>query len=151
MKRILVALDYDDTCAGVLEQAIDLAQATQATLNLLSVLAPQTDESFSFSSPYADQDWAASLGKYREAGTASLTLLKGFADKAKAAGIETEVTQDMGNPGSVICKLAKRWDADLIMVGSHGRRGLSEMLLGSVSNYVVHHAPCSVLIVHGQS
>lgn len=148
MKRMLVALDYDDTCSSVLDQAISLAQATQATLNLFSVLAPQTDTGF-LSSPYSDQDWAASLGQYRETETASLNLLKGFADKAKAAGIETEVTQEVGNPGPAICKSAKAWNADLIIVGSHGRTGLSEMLLGSVSNYVVHHASCSVLIVHG--
>ncbi|MGF1536868.1 MAG: universal stress protein [Elainellaceae cyanobacterium] len=150
MKKMLVALDYDDTCARVFEQAVDLAQATQATLNLLTVLAPQTNDGFTFT-PYSDQDWAASLGRYREIETASLTLLKGFADRAQAAGIETEVTQDAGNPGPAICRLADRWGADLIIVGSHGRTGLSEMLLGSVSNYVVHHAPCSVLIIHGQT
>ena len=79
--------------------------------------------------------------------TASLKLLKNFADKAIAAGIETEFIQDIGSPGPAICKLAKTRDADLIIVGSHGRTGLSEMLLGSVSNYVVHHAPCSVMVV----
>jgi nucleotide-binding universal stress UspA family protein len=63
-------------------------------------------------------------------------------------GIKTEFTQIPGNPGQTIKKIAQNWDADLIVMGSRGRTGLSELVLGSVSNYVMHHAPCSVLIVH---
>ncbi|MGF1516635.1 MAG: universal stress protein, partial [Nodosilinea sp.] len=55
------------------------------------------------------------------------------------------------SPGRVICTLAKTWAADLIVVGSHRRKGLSELFLGSVSNYVMHHAPCSVLVVDAQT
>jgi nucleotide-binding universal stress UspA family protein len=47
----------------------------------------------------------------------------------------------------MICQVAKDWGAELIMVGRRGNSGLSELILGSVSNYVVHHAHCSVLIV----
>lgn len=47
----------------------------------------------------------------------------------------------------MICELARNWNADLIILGRRGRTGLSELLLGSVSNYVLHHAPCSVLTV----
>ena len=146
--RILVALDYDETCYRVFDQAIALARATQATLNLFNALAPQTSAGSTFS-PYSDGDWAADLERSREIETASSNLLKGFVEKARAADIKAEFTQDTGSPGSAICQLAAAWRADLIMVGSHGRKGLSEMLLGSVSNYVAHHAPCSVLIVRG--
>ena len=44
--------------------------------------------------------------------------------------------------------MANSWQADMIIVGNRGRSGLSEFFLGSVSNYVMHHAPCSVLVVH---
>ena len=44
---------------------------------------------------------------------------------------------------------SQNWEADLIVIGRRGHQGLSEILLGSVSNYVVHHAPCSVLVVQG--
>ena len=40
------------------------------------------------------------------------------------------------------------YGADLIAIGSHGRRGLNELVLGSVSNYVLHHVSCSVLLIH---
>ncbi|MBE9048435.1 universal stress protein, partial [Pleurocapsales cyanobacterium LEGE 10410] len=62
-------------------------------------------------------------------------------------GVQTEFNQLTGNPGRLICELAADWSADLILVGSRGLKGLKEMFLGSVSNYVTHHAPCSVLIV----
>lgn len=149
MKKLLVAIDCGDTCHSIFDQAIELAQATQSTLHLLSVLALENDDSLTFF-PYSDSNWAAYAEQYREIKTAGLKLLKGFINKAKEAGIETEFTQDIGNPGPAICKLAKTWDANLIIVGSHGRKRLSEMLLGSVSNYVVHHAPCSVMVVHGR-
>ncbi|MEM9218792.1 MAG: universal stress protein [Cyanobacteria bacterium P01_F01_bin.150] len=150
IKKILVALDYSDTCDSVLDQAIALTQATQASLNILNVLAPVMDNSITYS-PYSDQDWAAYVQQYRETETARFNRLKSSADKAKAVGIKTELTQEIGSPGRAICTLAKSWDSDLIIVGSHGRKGLSEMLLGSVSNYVMHHAPCSVLVVHDRN
>ncbi len=52
-----------------------------------------------------------------------------------------------GDPKSRILDLAQEWEADLIVMGSHGRRGLERMLLGSVSLAVLSHAPCSVIIV----
>lgn len=147
IRNILVALDYGDTHQSVFNRAIELAQPLAANLNLLNVLKPEVDDSLT-NPPYSDRDWKVYADRYRDLETASLTLLKNLADKAKETGIQAEFTQKMGSPGPVICQLAKTWGADLIIVGSHGRKGLSEMLLGSVSNYVVHHAACSVMVVH---
>jgi nucleotide-binding universal stress UspA family protein len=66
-------------------------------------------------------------------------------------GIATEFTQNVGDPGRAICALAQTWGADLILMGRRGRSGLSEFVLGSVSNYVLHHAPCSILVLQGGS
>lgn len=52
-----------------------------------------------------------------------------------------------GTPDSRIVELAEEWKADLIVVGSHGYRRWERILLGSVSNSIVHHAPCSVMVV----
>ena len=63
--------------------------------------------------------------------------------------LTTEVV--MGSPARVIVNRAREWEADLIVVGSHGAGFWSRMLLGSVSNSVVHHAPCSVLVARGEA
>ena len=52
----------------------------------------------------------------------------------------------VGSPESRIVEVAEEWNADLIVVGSHGYKAWERLLLGSVSNAVVHHAPCSVLV-----
>ena len=57
----------------------------------------------------------------------------------------------MGQAAQKICEFAQTVNADLIVIGSHGRSGLSELFLGSVSNYVSHHVSSAVLIVHHQS
>jgi hypothetical protein len=52
-----------------------------------------------------------------------------------------------GSPAPTIVAFAKEWDADLVIMGSHGRTGVARLLLGSVARNVLHHASCSVLVV----
>jgi nucleotide-binding universal stress UspA family protein len=73
--------------------------------------------------------------------------LNGLVDRAKEDNITAKADYYIGDPGQKICQVAQQEGIDLIIVGRHGRSGLSELILGSVSNYVVHHAPCSVLVV----
>ena len=70
--------------------------------------------------------------------------LKSYADAGKVT-ISTGVL--FGSPDSRIVETAEEWPADLIVVGSHGYSRWERLLLGSVSDSIVHHAPCSVLIV----
>jgi nucleotide-binding universal stress UspA family protein len=65
------------------------------------------------------------------------------------AGAETRVLQ--GDPGAVICQLATELSARAIVVGTRGRGGLKRALLGSVSDYVVRNAPCSVIVTKGEA
>ncbi|MEM8804966.1 MAG: universal stress protein [Cyanobacteria bacterium P01_G01_bin.38] len=155
--KILVALDQGDTCAALFEKALDLAKTTGSDLMLLSVLVPADDSSLTmpaysglgyYSMGFDDSIWDVYQERYREQESRGLNRLRSFTQQATEADIRTEFTQVAGSPGRAICQLAKTWQADLVMVGSHGRTGLSEALLGSVSNYVMHHAPCSVLVVH---
>ena len=73
--------------------------------------------------------------------------LQSLVQEATTAGVNAKFTQDFGNPGHIICDFAQTASVDTILVGSRGLTGAKEMFLGSVSNYVTHHAPCSVLIV----
>jgi nucleotide-binding universal stress UspA family protein len=65
------------------------------------------------------------------------------------AGLKATEAVLSGNPKEVILEEAKKWDADLIVVGSHGRRGFKRFLLGSVSEAVAMNAHCSVVVVRG--
>ena len=54
---------------------------------------------------------------------------------------------EVGDPGGAICAVAREFDADVVVLGSRGRGVLKRVVLGSVSEYVLHHAPCPVLVV----
>jgi nucleotide-binding universal stress UspA family protein len=64
----------------------------------------------------------------------------------RALGMTGEVRVETGEPGPVICETAELVDADLIVVGSHGRGRLGRTVLGSVSTHVLGHAPCPVMV-----
>ena len=65
----------------------------------------------------------------------------------KRRGVVAEGVVRHGSPGKTIVDEAKDWDADLVVVGSHGLTGLESILMGNVARYVVNHAPCSVEVV----
>ena len=70
------------------------------------------------------------------------------ADTVAALGIDHAVARLLdGNPGQALCAFAKEVEADAIVMGSRGRGGLKRALLGSVSDHVLRHAPCPVLVV----
>lgn len=69
------------------------------------------------------------------------------ADRIGKSGLAVEAVVRQGDPRTVIVDEASEWGANLIVMGSHGRTGLTRMLLGSVAQAVVGHAPCSVEVV----
>ncbi|MEH1921403.1 universal stress protein [Nostoc sp.] len=155
-KKILVALDRSEVGQQVFDEALGLAKLTQASLMLLHVLSPEEE-----GSPYvpmlSNMDYYPGLSsqsfelyqkQWDTFKNLGIQMLQSFSAQANTAGITTEFTQNVGNPGRVVCDLAHSYGADLIVMGRRGRSGLMELFLGSVSNYVLHHAPCSVHIVH---
>jgi nucleotide-binding universal stress UspA family protein len=74
-------------------------------------------------------------------------LVSRIARQLEAAGFRVSVSTPDADPRHGIVDQAKIWKADLVMLGSHGRRGLNRFLLGSVAEAVVRHAPCSVEVV----
>jgi nucleotide-binding universal stress UspA family protein len=81
----------------------------------------------------------------------SVEEAKALAAKAagalRSAGVNVTTAVVQGDPKSIILDNAKTWGADLIVLGSHGRKGLERFLVGSVSEAVLRHAHCSVEIV----
>jgi len=74
-------------------------------------------------------------------------LVKNVAEKLRKTGLMVETEVSNGDPRSIIVDRAEEWSADLVVVGSHGYTGLKRLLLGSVAQSVVSHAPCSVEVV----
>jgi nucleotide-binding universal stress UspA family protein len=74
--------------------------------------------------------------------------LQKYIKQATEMGIPTESKCQIGHPGPLIRDLAKDWNADLIVMGRRGLSSFTEVFVGSVSSYIIHHASCSVLIVH---
>lgn len=155
--KILVALDSSESSHRVFDGAIALAKITGSSLMLLHVLSSEEESSPNVSmiglqySPIATDEvihmYQRQWAEYENRG---LEMLRSYAEQAAADGIAAEFSQNSGSPGRTICELARTWEADLIVVGRRGHSGFNELLLGSVSNYVLHHAPCSVLTIQGQ-
>lgn len=157
-RRILVALDRSEMAERVLDEAIAMAKATGGTLMLTHVLSDDDDGAPPpmAMAPGLDYYWNNQefYDNYRrqwaEYVETCVEQLQWQAAQARGASVDAEYTQQSGSPGRAICNLARTWEADLILMGRRGRRGLSEFLLGSVSNYVMHHAPCAVLMINPQ-
>ncbi|WP_071517862.1 universal stress protein [Geitlerinema sp. PCC 9228] len=153
--RIFVALDESQLSDTVFRHAMELADTSQSQLMLFHCMDPEIAGEPIIPVPievglYPDlvesahknqQDW---LQKQTE--HIRLWLQK-MSEEASKRGISTELDFKIDEAGPGICRAAKAWNADAIVVGRRGRRGLAEVLLGSVSNYVVHNAHCSVLVI----
>jgi nucleotide-binding universal stress UspA family protein len=81
------------------------------------------------------------------AGKEGRALVERVAQTLRSAGFKAETAVLFGDVREAIVDRAAAWGADLIVLGSHGRRGASRFLLGSVAESVARHAPCSVKIV----
>lgn len=155
--KIVVALDTSTSSRSVFEEAIALAKAVGANLMLLHVLSPEEEGSPDTTLLYSPEYYAG-LGmsqeilemqqkQWEEFVNRGLEMLQSLTDEATAAGVRTEFTQKPGSPGRTVCEFARNGEFDLIVIGRRGRSGLAELFLGSVSNYVLHHAFCTVLVV----
>jgi len=156
--KILVAIDSSEIGQHVFDEALALAKKIDGHLMLLHVLSP-------FDEQYLNPVFIEPAGVYPSLHSEALNtyvqqweglkkegeeLLALLAQDAIASGVQVEYTQSFGDPGRTICDFARNWGAEVIIVGRRGRSGFSEFFLGSVSNYVLHHAHCSVLTVQGK-
>jgi nucleotide-binding universal stress UspA family protein len=152
--KILAAIDRSEMSHDVFKTALDIAKADRAVLVLLHVLSFDEQGNPSMLMPTGLEYFQAAdsntLEIYRDRWQTyeqkSLDLLKSLADRATAEGVTTEFHQIADSPGRRICEFAQSEDVDLIVMGRKGLSALNELFLGSVSNYVLHHSSCSVLI-----
>lgn len=146
IRRILAATDFSKTSGKALSEAIDLAKVTGATLTVVHAYVPLV--------PLVPE-------QYIEAGTwdridsetrrwAERQLVK-LAERARKSGVRASSLLVVGDPSRQIVRTARAIRADLIVVGTHGRRGLTKFFLGSVAERVVATAACPVMTIRGAS
>lgn len=143
-KRLLVAVDGSDTSNKALVAALQLAREGGGRVRLLHVI----DDTPYVSSLYPGAATAGDL----------LTILRQSGEKvladalaiAQSAGVETDqvLFENFGERlGDTVAKAATDWPADLIVLGTHGRRGVGRLLLGSGAEQIIRYAPVAVLVV----
>ena len=155
-RKILVALDRSSEAPVILDSALAIAQSQNSEILLVHFIDWQMQDV----SPWVGigtlydvdlsgerYDWSRQRLK-KEVDTAN-DWLKSMAEKVNQSGITCSYECHVGNCNLGIDNRAKDWSADVVVIRRRGRKNISEMLLGSVSNYVIHHAPCSILIVQG--
>jgi len=139
-KSILVPTDLSDGAEEALDYALELATTFGATVHLLNVIGIPAlgvpELGVALTSSVID-----SMVRDNQ------VALEALADRKRGRGTIGEVLLRTGDARDVICQTAKEVHADLIVMGTHGRRGVTRALLGSVTESVVRQAPCPVLTV----
>lgn len=137
-KHLLVATDFGDCSRSALDLAVDMARRYGAGLTILH----------SFELPYGYANAASGELMMALQGDAETAMGKVLA-AVRAKVPEARGVVRCGSPWEQVLDAAERGSADLIVIGSHGRKGLPRALLGSVAEKVVRLSKVPVLVVHG--
>ena len=137
---ILVPLDFSDTATKALKYAAALAEEFKARIRVLYVMEPASLREFTGAYPHgSDNDELISVCKRK---------LLASADKCDVRrDLIEDTTVRRGPAYREIVAEAREMGADLIVINTHGNSGLNRLLLGSVAEHIVQHAPCPVLVV----
>jgi nucleotide-binding universal stress UspA family protein len=136
--RILVPVDFSDCSLDAVEYAVVVAQRAKASLTLLHVLEP-VSYGLDFTFPHPDK---------RELQREAIkSRLEGLVSSLASAQVTANYLLQGGLPNDSILEAARAGSADLIVMGTHGRRGLSHALFGSVAESVLRQSHCPVLTV----
>jgi nucleotide-binding universal stress UspA family protein len=134
-RNVVLAYDGSKFSNKALQEAVSMAKSSGGNLLILSVV-DITDE-FESEAPGLTDKMTEKLMK-----SAQKAL-----GKAVAAKVKAKVEVHVGDAYEIIVDIAKKKKADIIVMGSHGRTGLTRLLMGSVTSRVIGHAPCAVLVV----
>jgi nucleotide-binding universal stress UspA family protein len=140
--KILVAIDGSPPSQAAVEEVVSRPWPTPSTFRILSVIQPYTP-------PATELVLAsATIDEIRRRETQEAEQLTRHArERIEATGMAVDTAVREGDPRTAIVDAADEWEADLIVVGSHGRTGLERLFMGSVAQAVVGHAHCSVEVV----
>ena len=145
MRRIFFASDFSKASGKAFTTAVTMAKANRATLTILHVIVPFV--------PIVPEQYINTVTWEqidRQARRWSQRQLVKLVDRAKKAGIRAVGLLLEGDPAQQIVRAARSKRADLLVVGTHGRTGLTKLFVGSVAARVVATASCPVATVRGK-
>jgi nucleotide-binding universal stress UspA family protein len=145
-QRILVPVDGSSTSAQGLAEAIAIAKLTQGRIRLLHVFMEP------FEAVGIDGAMCSGADIHRLVHEGGEILLAKAAEQVRSQGAAVDTvleSSDGARVCDVVAKAAKAWSADLIVIGTHGRRGVGRMLLGSDAEQILRMSPAPVLLVRG--
>jgi nucleotide-binding universal stress UspA family protein len=145
-KKILVPVDGSATSARGLEEAIGFAEATGATLDLIHVV-----DDFVIAAGTAPAAWPEFSQVLRERGEKVLADAEAVVRKHNVPFTSELLKSTGGSAAGPIIHQAKKLSADLIVMGTHGRRGLRRLTLGSDAEMVLRSSPVPVLMVRDEA
>jgi nucleotide-binding universal stress UspA family protein len=138
--KILMGIDDSKFSKNLVRALVTQFRTEDAEILALHVLEPVEP----VAPPEMSQGYAPELEDQKKP---AIMLLERIADELRRAGFRVQTSVKIGDARETIIETAITWNADLILVGSHGKRGIQSFLLGSVSESVARHAKCSVEIV----
>src|SRR5688500_11997669 len=141
--KLLLAIDNSDYSAVAIKEVAKRPWPPKTIVRVISIVEPVP--------PPAAELWYDASGSLergqKEMKKRATELTLTASQSLKRKGLKSEAAVREGDARSVIVDEARRWSADLIVLGSHGYTGIKRLLLGSVASSIVNHAPCSVEIV----
>lgn len=141
--KILIGIDDSPCSQAALEFVKKMTWPAGSQIELLCALQPISAPALAGGAPYTDyvaEAWEEQCRVQQE-------LVARLEREMQAAGFKTHAATEVGDPRVVLVDAARTMGADLLVVGSHGRSGLSKLVLGSVASHLVVHAPCNVMVV----
>ncbi len=142
-KKVLVPIDGSSHSDRAEQTAVEVAELMGAEVCLIHVIIPPQYTAF-----YGETPIPISQNVMDELENRGKALLDEHAAKYSGSPVKIRTELFVGHPAETICQRAKEGGYDLVIIGSRGLGAIKGYLLGSVSDRVSHHAPCSVLISH---
>jgi len=138
--KVLMGIDDSKFSKNLVCALVSQFRTENAEILALHVLEPVEP----VAPPEMSQGYAPELEDQKKP---AFALLERIADELRKAGFSVRTAVEIGDVRETIIDRATAWDANLILIGSHGKRGIRSFLLGSVAESVARHAKCSVEIV----
>ncbi len=138
MATLVIAVDGSNAANQAARLGVEVAKASGDSVALITVWQVMRAD-FGVPVSVIDRDFVDTEREWAQ------RVLDEAAEVAHSAGVEVESVLAEGDPASEICRLARERQARMIVVGTHGWGAIRSLLLGGVTNAVLHHAPCAVL------